>query len=96
LADGWAAVLEDLDARLQRAEAGDLAALDGFSAPTRQPVEMSAGEQALAAHILARQRALEVRLRADLARVAASMVAVRPKRPSWNAGSAPVYVDRSA
>ena len=96
MAEGWTAVLEDLESRLAAAEAGRLEALAGFSAPAWQPDAMTGEEQTLAARILERQRALELRLRADLARVSGSMASARPNRPSWNSGSAPVYVDRSA
>ena len=96
MADRWSAVLDDLEARLAAAEEGHLESLAGFTPPARQ-AGMTAEDQARAARILERQRALEARLRADLARVAASMAAAaRPRRPSWNATSAPVYVDRSA
>lgn len=98
MADGWAAVLDDLDARLAAAESGELAALSGWAAPPQPAVPMTGAEEARASRILARQRTLEERLRADLARTAAAIAGMRPVRPRnrWAATSAPVYVDRSA
>ena len=98
MADDWAAVLDDLDARLLAAEAGELAALSGWAVPPQPPVPMTADEKSRASRILARQATLEERLRVDLARTAASITGMRAARSAgrWATSSAPVYVDRSA
>jgi hypothetical protein len=98
LADTWAAVLDDLDARLLAAEAGEFTALGGWSAPPQLEVPMTGAEQSRASRLLARQRTLEERLRTDLARTAASIAGMRSARPAnrWATTSAPVYIDRSA
>jgi hypothetical protein len=98
LADTWTAVLDDLDARLQAAEAGGLTALSGWAAPPQPAIAMTAGEKSRASRILARQRVLEERLRIDLATTAASIAGLRSSgRPNrWAGTTAPVYVDRSA
>lgn len=97
-AEGWAAVLDDLDARLRAAESGDLSALEGWSTPPQPAVPMTGPERSRASRIQARQRTLERRLRTDLAQTAASIAGMRSARPAnaWAATSAPVYVDRSA
>jgi hypothetical protein len=97
-ADAWSAVLDDLDARLSAAEAGDLDALSGWAMPAQPAAPMTGVERSLASRILARQATLEERLRVDLARTAASITGMRASRPAnrWATTSAPVYVDRSA
>jgi hypothetical protein len=98
LADSWSAVLDELDARLSAAEAGELASLSGWAVPLQPPSAMSAAEKSRASRILARQATLEERLRTDLARTAASIIGMRSARPAngWATTSAPIYVDRSA
>jgi hypothetical protein len=98
LADTWAAVLDDLEARVRAAEGGDVAALAGWATPPQPLVLMTVAEQSRASDLLIRQRALEAVLRLDLARTAASLAGLRMARPAnrWAVTSAPVYVDRSA
>ena len=91
--DPWAPVLDDLEHRVEAAEAGDLAALEGWEPPAVQPHPMTADEQHRANGILTRQRALLGRLRDEQQAVSASMRAVR--RPRYATVTAPpVYVDR--
>ncbi|GAA4749364.1 hypothetical protein GCM10025783_22040 [Amnibacterium soli] len=91
--DPWAPVLDDLEHRVEAAESGDLAALEGWEPPAVQPAPMSADDQHRATRILTRQRALLGRIREEQQVVAASMRAVR--RPQYRAATAPpVYVDR--
>jgi hypothetical protein len=98
LADSWSAVLDELDARLSAAEAGELAALAGWAVPSQPTAPMSPAEKSRASRILARQATLEERLRVDLAHAAAAITGMRSVRPAnrWATTSAPVYVDRSA
>jgi hypothetical protein len=91
--DPWAPVLDDLEHRVEAAEAGDLQALEGWEPPAVQPAPMTAEDQHRANGILTRQRALLGRLREEQQTVAASMRAMR--RPQYKAVTAPpVYVDR--
>ena len=91
--DPWGPVLDDLETRVEAAETGDLAALEGWEPPAVQPAPMDDEAQHRASGILGRQRALLARLRDERAEVAASMAAMR--RPTYRAAaSAPVYVDR--
>jgi hypothetical protein len=91
--DPWAPVLDDLEQRVEAAESGDLAALDGWSPPAAQPAPMTPVDQQRANGILVRQRALLGRIRDEQKVVAASMRAMR--RPQYRASTAPpVYVDR--
>ena len=91
--DVWAPVLDDLDTRVAAAEAGDLAALEGWEPPAVQPRPMTADALARANSILARQRALLGRLRDEQLTVAASMRSMR--RPQHRPTAAPpVYLDR--
>ena len=91
-------MLDELDARLSAAEAGELTALSGWAVPSQPAATMSQAEKSRASRILVRQATLEERLRADLARTAASIIGMRSARPAdrWATTSAPVYVDRSA
>jgi hypothetical protein len=92
-ADGWAPVLDDLERRVEAAEAGDLAALDGWLPPAVQPRPMTPEDQQRATGILHRQQALHARISEDQKAVAASMRAMR--RPKYRVATAPpVYVDR--
>ena len=91
--DPWAPVLDDLEQRVEAAESGDLAALEGWEPPAVQPKPMSVDDQLRAKGILTRQRALLGRLREEQQVVAASMRSVR--RPQYRPSTAPpVYVDR--
>jgi hypothetical protein len=91
--DPWAPVLDDLEHRVEAAESGDLAALDGWEPPAVQPEPMSADDRHRANGILTRQRALLGRIREEQRVVAASMRSVR--RPQYRPATAPpVYVDR--
>jgi hypothetical protein len=91
--DPWAPILDDLEHRVDAAESGDLAALDGWEPPAVQPAPMTSAEQHRANGILNRQRALLGRIREEQQVVAASMRTVR--RPQYRPASAPpVYVDR--
>ena len=89
----WEPVLDDLEDRVAAAEQGDLGRLDGWTPPP--PVgPMSPHDAGRATRILARQRDLLARLRADQSRTAAAMAAMR--KPAFKAFTAPpVYVDRS-
>ncbi len=91
--DPWAPVLDDLEHRVEAAESGDLAALDGWAPPAVQPRPMTPADQQRANGILVRQRALLSRIREEQKVVAASMHAMR--RPQYKAAtSPPVYIDR--
>ena len=91
--DPWAPVLDDLEHRVQAAESGDLAALDGWAPPAVQPTPMTPADQQRASGILVRQRALLSRIREEQKVVASSMRAMR--RPQYRAATAPpVYLDR--
>jgi hypothetical protein len=87
-------VLDDLEHRVEAAESGDLAALEGWTPPAAQPTPMTVDEQLRANGILSRQRALLSRIREEQQVVASSMRAMR--RPQYKAATAPpVYVDRT-
>lgn len=91
--DPWAPVLDDLELRVEAAESGDLAALEGWQPPAVQPKPMSLDDQRRANGILTRQRALLSRIRDEQKTVAVSMRAMR--RPQYKAATAPpVYIDR--
>ena len=91
--DPWAPVLDDLEHRVEVAEGGDLAALDGWAPPALQPTPMTPEDQQRANGILVRQRALLGRIREEQKVVAASMRAMR--RPQYKvAAPVPVYLDR--
>ena len=91
--DPWAPVLDDLEHRVDAAESGDLAALDGWAPPAVQPRPMTIADQQRANGILLRQRSLLDRIREEQKVVAASMHATR--RPKYQvAAPAPVYLDR--
>jgi hypothetical protein len=91
--DPWAPVLDDLEHRVEAAESGDLAALDGWAPPAVQPTPMTPVDQQRANGILVRQRALLSRIREEQKVVAASMRAMR--RPQYKAAApVPVYLDR--
>lgn len=91
--DPWGPVLDDLEDRVVAAEAGDLAALEGWAPPPVQPTPMTADDQHRANGILGRQRSLLARLREERDEVAAAMRTVR--RPQYRAVQAPpVYLDR--
>jgi hypothetical protein len=91
--DPWAPVLDDLEQRVEAAESGDLAALDGWEPPAVQPTPMTPEDQARATGILTRQRALMARMREEQGAVARSLRAMR--RPQYKPVTAPpVYVDR--
>ncbi|WP_375387788.1 hypothetical protein [uncultured Amnibacterium sp.] len=93
LPSAWAAVLDDLEHRVEAAEAGDLEALDGWEHPPVQPQPMSPDEQHRATGILTRQHALLGRLREEQQAVVGSMRALR--RPAYKPVTAPpVYIDR--
>lgn len=90
---GWTAVLDDLEHRVEAAEGGDLAALDGWEPPAIQPRPMSDEDRQRATGILSRQQALQSRLRADQQALAVTMRAMR--RPQYKAAApVPVYLDR--
>lgn len=92
-ADQWAPVLDDLEHRVEAAESGDLAALDGWSPPAVQPAPMTVADQQRANGILLRQRALLARIREEQKLAAVSARAMR--RPQYRAASLPpVYIDR--
>jgi hypothetical protein len=92
--DPWALVLDDLERRVEAAEAGDLAALDGWVPPSVPPRQMMPADQHRAARILTRQRALLGLLREQQQAVVVSMRALR--RPRFGSIAAPpVYVDRT-
>jgi hypothetical protein len=89
----WTPVLDDLEDRVARAEAGDLGRLEGW-APAPVPAPMTPADVERATRVLARQRALLTRLREEQGGVAARMAATR--KPAFKAFTAPpVYVDRS-
>ncbi|MGT2425890.1 hypothetical protein [Amnibacterium kyonggiense] len=91
--DPWAPVLDDLEHRVEAAESGDLAALEGWAPPAVQPTPMTADDQHRANAILVRQRALMARMREEQQAIAASMRSMR--RPQYRPVTAPpVYVDR--
>ncbi len=93
-ADGaWQPVLDELEDRVAAAEQGDLQRLEGWTPPP-PPGPMSPHDTGRATRILARQRDLLARLRADQSRAAAAMSAMR--KPAFRAVTAPpVYVDRT-
>ena len=91
--DPWAPVLDDLEHRVEAAESGDLAALDGWEPPAVQQQPMTPEDQARASGIITRQRALMARMREEQGAVARSLRAMR--RPQYKAATAlPVYIDR--
>ena len=86
-------MLDDLEHRVEAAESGDLAALDGWAPPAVQPTPMTPADQQRANGILARQRALLSRIREEQKALGVAMRAMR--RPQYKAAApVPVYLDR--
>ena len=86
-------MLDDLEDRVVAAEQGDLGRLEGW-APPASPGRMKPMDAERATRVLARQRALLTRLRAEQGQVAIRMAAVR--KPVFKPITAPpVYVDRA-
>lgn len=86
-------MLDDLEDRVAAAEQGDLARLEGWTAPAPSGA-MTPADVERATRVLGRQRALLARLREEQGRVAVRMAAVR--KPVFKAVTAPpVYVDRA-
>jgi hypothetical protein len=90
----WAVVLDDLDARLAAAEAGDLTGLAGWTAPAEELPAMTPDESARARGIAERQARLGNALRVRSTRAAHARSTVH--RASFRSADKPaVYVDRA-